>query len=315
MTLRPIHTSAAICALAALLCGGTATGAVFTQADFTVTTTYLATYHITAQGANVVVDAYDVSAACSDQNVSAYLFDIGSGNLNGTPSVNSPFQVWALGGSRGTVQKTVDENTAGIFLSTTDGTYGADTHIVTDLDSAASDTETNNACYADGTAVGTYQIGVGSLDYWGSDYAADANSPHIDLANVGIVRGTTVSAYVQLGGIGGSIVPFPAITFPGSPLAGDANGDGKVDINDLTIVLSNYGQTGSAWSQGDLNGDGKVDINDLTVVLSNYGQTLHAAGAGVAAVPEPGVLALLGAGLAGLLVCARRKHRKLELRS
>ena len=27
-------------------------------------------------------------------------------------------------------------------------------------------------------------------------------------------------------------------------LPGDANLDGKVDINDLTIVLANYGQTG-----------------------------------------------------------------------
>ena len=25
------------------------------------------------------------------------------------------------------------------------------------------------------------------------------------------------------------------------------------------------------WSQGDFNGDGTVDINDLTIVLTNYG--------------------------------------------
>ncbi len=31
-------------------------------------------------------------------------------------------------------------------------------------------------------------------------------------------------------------------SLPGGP--GDANGDGKVDINDLTIVLTNYGKTG-----------------------------------------------------------------------
>ena len=35
---------------------------------------------------------------------------------------------------------------------------------------------------------------------------------------------------------------------------GDANGDGRVDINDLTIVLSNFGQTGMAWSQGNFDG-------------------------------------------------------------
>ena len=35
---------------------------------------------------------------------------------------------------------------------------------------------------------------------------------------------------------------------------GDANGDGQVDINDLTIVLSNFGKTGMAWGQGEFTG-------------------------------------------------------------
>ena len=51
---------------------------------------------------------------------------------------------------------------------------------------------------------------------------------------------------------------------------GDANGDGRVDVNDLTIVLAHYNQTGMSWSQGDFNNDGKVDVNDLTTVLANY---------------------------------------------
>ena len=75
-------------------------------------------------------------------------------------------------------------------------------------------------------------------------------------------------------------------------LPGDVNGDGNVDINDLTIVLSEFGQTGMTWSQGDFNGDGKVDINDLTIVLANFGAT-YAAAPGVKAVPEPSSLALL----------------------
>ena len=59
---------------------------------------------------------------------------------------------------------------------------------------------------------------------------------------------------------------------------GDANADGKVDINDLTIVLARYGKTGMTWNPGDFNGDGKVDINDLTIVLANYGKTYGASG-------------------------------------
>jgi hypothetical protein len=81
---------------------------------------------------------------------------------------------------------------------------------------------------------------------------------------------------------------------------GDANGDGRVDINDLTIVLSNFGQTGMTWSQGNFTGDPTVDINDLTILLSNYGYGVTAA-AGVKGVPEPAALVLLLAALACLL--------------
>jgi probable HAF family extracellular repeat protein len=89
---------------------------------------------------------------------------------------------------------------------------------------------------------------------------------------------------------------------------GDANGDGRVDINDLTIVLANYGQTGMAWSQGCMDGDptGAVDINDLTIVLANYGTTY---GTGLAAVPEPSTIALLLAPAACLIALTRRKRK------
>jgi hypothetical protein len=43
-------------------------------------------------------------------------------------------------------------------------------------------------------------------------------------------------------------------------------------------------------------------------VLTNYGKTYSAA-MGIKAVPEPGTLALIAAGLAGLLAYAWRKRR------
>jgi hypothetical protein len=89
---------------------------------------------------------------------------------------------------------------------------------------------------------------------------------------------------------------------------GDANGDGRVDINDLTIVLTNYGQSGHTWSQGCMDGDpiGMVDINDLTIVLTDYGKTYGAAG--IRAVPEPSTPALIGVGVASLLAFAWRRR-------
>jgi T5SS/PEP-CTERM-associated repeat protein len=93
-------------------------------------------------------------------------------------------------------------------------------------------------------------------------------------------------------------------------LPGDANIDGRVDINDLTTVLTSYNQTGQSWSTGDFIGDGTVDINDLTIVLTNYNTSVGASAAGIGgAVPEPGVLALVAAGLVGLLAYAWRKRK------
>ena len=88
---------------------------------------------------------------------------------------------------------------------------------------------------------------------------------------------------------------------------GDANLDGRVDINDLTVVLTSYGATGAIWSQGDFNYDGQVDINDLTVVLTDYGRSLGASAA-LSAVPEPSCLVLLGVGAITLLACAWRRQ-------
>ena len=55
-------------------------------------------------------------------------------------------------------------------------------------------------------------------------------------------------------------------------LPGDANVDGTVDINDLTVVLTNYGRP-VQWTRATSTGDGTVDINDLTQVLTYYGTT------------------------------------------
>ncbi len=82
----------------------------------------------------------------------------------------------------------------------------------------------------------------------------------------------------------------------------DAYGDGRVDINDLTIVLANFGRsTGMGWSTGDFTGGGTVDLNDLTIVLANFGTTYGSAG--LAAVPEPSSFLLFGLAAVSLAAC------------
>ena len=50
---------------------------------------------------------------------------------------------------------------------------------------------------------------------------------------------------------------------------GDINRDGTVDILDLTIVSTRFGERGQ--NSADLNGDGLVDIVDLVLVASEFG--------------------------------------------
>ncbi len=60
----------------------------------------------------------------------------------------------------------------------------------------------------------------------------------------------------------------PSIT-PQSILSGDLNNDGLVNLNDLSILLSNFGTPNTT---ADINGDGKVNIFDLSLLLSNMRQ-------------------------------------------
>ena len=49
----------------------------------------------------------------------------------------------------------------------------------------------------------------------------------------------------------------------------DVNADGVVNIQDMVLVLSNFGQTGQ--NSADVNSDGVVNIQDLVLVAGNFG--------------------------------------------
>jgi len=54
-------------------------------------------------------------------------------------------------------------------------------------------------------------------------------------------------------------------------LKGDANNDCSINILDVTLVSANY--AGTKYNPiADLNGDGVIDIQDLTTVAQNFGQ-------------------------------------------
>jgi hypothetical protein len=93
-----------------------------------------------------------------------------------------------------------------------------------------------------------------------------------------------------------------------SLLAGDANGDYKVDMADLSVLLTNFDKTGLVWSQGDFDNNGIADMADLSKLLTNFDKTYGASAGGIKAVPEPSTIPLLLAGAIGLLAYARRRR-------
>jgi 6-phosphogluconolactonase (cycloisomerase 2 family) len=57
--------------------------------------------------------------------------------------------------------------------------------------------------------------------------------------------------------------------FPAPLCPTDVNGSGNVDIDDLLLVINNWG--GGQGNPADVDGDGDVDIDDLLLVINNWG--------------------------------------------
>ena len=68
---------------------------------------------------------------------------------------------------------------------------------------------------------------------------------------------------------------FRAFAAPNPNLTGDLNGDNTVNIQDLSILLSNYNTSNSS---ADINNDNTVNILDLSALLSHYGQSYSGGG-------------------------------------
>jgi hypothetical protein len=94
---------------------------------------------------------------------------------------------------------------------------------------------------------------------------------------------------------------------------GDANLDGKINIDDYGRIDANVGFNGSVhgWYNGDFNYDGSINIDDYGIIDSNIGiqGPSLAAGASIQAVPEPCSLAGLVLGT-GLALGGRRRRRR-----
>ncbi|MDZ4841147.1 MAG: Calx-beta domain-containing protein [Hyphomicrobium aestuarii] len=60
-------------------------------------------------------------------------------------------------------------------------------------------------------------------------------------------------------------------------LAGDANRDRAVNLDDFTSLAASFGQPSRVFSQGDFNYDQSVNLDDFTILASRFGTSLSAA--------------------------------------
>jgi hypothetical protein len=149
-----------------------------------------------------------------------------------------------------------------------------------------------------------------------SSTAAAANAADAESRSVGFAENSAL----PLG---------PYATFRGQPVdstsilmaftrTGDANLDGLVNDDDVTIVGATYapGVAQPSWALGDFDYNGFVDDDDITLLGALYDPSAPpvaapdaVSGALVAAVPEPSAIRLFIAGCAGALAFTRRRNR------
>lgn len=68
-----------------------------------------------------------------------------------------------------------------------------------------------------------------------------------------------------------STAPSPSPSAMASVKPGDIDGNGKIDIFDYNLLLTNFGKSGVAVP-GDFDKNGKVDIFDFNILLTNFGK-------------------------------------------
>jgi len=104
----------------------------------------------------------------------------------------------------------------------------------------------------------------------GQQIASTSQTSFIDNSlTPGTAYDYAVSAFDNAGNVSDKTAKISVTTESVELKSGDANGDGKINITDLSILLTDFAKPKLA---GDFNHDGIVNIVDLSILLSNYGK-------------------------------------------
>jgi hypothetical protein len=100
---------------------------------------------------------------------------------------------------------------------------------------------------------------------------------------------------------------------------GDVDLNGTVNRADVAKASRGFGKlTGATWDDGDMDGNGTVDMADIIRIQNRLAGSgpiiinppIDVARDAIAAVPEPGSIALVAMGAIGVAVAARRRRSK-----
>jgi len=119
----------------------------------------------------------------------------------------------------------------------------------------------------------TSQVNYGATASYGSSSTLDSATVTNHSVTLTGLQPNTIYHYqvVSTNASGGSTTSGDS-TFTTAPtiVPGDVNGDGVVNILDLSTVLTNWNKTGATRSQGDVTGDGIVNVFDLSAILTDW---------------------------------------------
>jgi hypothetical protein len=281
--------------------------------------TITAPVNIAGVAANVTIDPPESKLTLTDGVTGAQINKLGAGTLE-VKSFRNPLIIHA-----GRVVVTPDGGPEG-----TSSTYGVG------IDSGGQLDLTNNRLIEHAFPVGTWnaaayngvtgqvQSGRNGGTWNGSGIITSSAAPGSNLTTLGVASASDVL------GIGSSgTATWSGQTVHGTDTlvmytwGGDANMDGKINIDDYGLIDSHVGQSGTAfgWHNGDFNYDGKINIDDYGIIDANIGAqgapiptsaTAPELGGltqivGVTSVPEPASLGLLG--FVGAAPMLRRRSR------
>ncbi len=127
-------------------------------------------------------------------------------------------------------------------------------------------------------------------------------------ANAALVLPVDFTISGDIGTLGQGMFNFDgSVTARATAQGGDANFDGRVNLDDFNTLAAHFGTpSGAGWLRADFTFDGTVNLDDFNALAANFGMTASANGPTptdwttlAAAVPEPAAafVTALGCGL------------------